>query len=54
MGCGEKAYKHTLGKPALAADPVVIFDIGPDIVPSTIDAQREFYEKWVKSLQSLR
>lgn len=51
MGSGEKAYRQTLGKAALTADLVVIFDVGPDIVPATIDAQREFHQQWIKSLQ---
>jgi len=50
MGHGEKAYKLTLGKPARSADLVNIFDVSDEVVPSTIKAQREFYESWLKSL----
>jgi hypothetical protein len=51
MGCAEKAYKQTLGRPALTADLVSIFDVGPDVIPSTVSQQREFHERWLKSLR---
>ena len=50
MGGGEKAYKLVFGRPARRADLVSIFDCGSDVVPSTVRRQREFYEKWLKSL----
>jgi hypothetical protein len=51
MGYAEKAYKQVLGKPALSADLVSIFDVGPDVIPSTVAQQREFHERWLKSLR---
>lgn len=50
MGHGEKAYRLTLGKSARSIDLVNIFDIGDDVVPCTINDQREYYERWLKSL----
>ena len=51
MGTGEKAYRMTLGRPALMADLVVIFDTDPDVVPSTVDSQRAFHSQWLASLE---
>jgi len=51
MGYAEKAYRQTLGRAARLADLVNIFDIGPDLVPTTVDAQLEFHQKWLDSLK---
>ncbi|MFC5743573.1 hypothetical protein [Dyella tabacisoli] len=51
MGCGERAYRLTLGKPALRQDLVSIFDFGSDVVPVTVKDQQRFYELWLKSLR---
>jgi hypothetical protein len=34
MGCGEKAYRLTMGRPGRIADLVSIFEDGPDVVAS--------------------
>ena len=51
MGCGEKAYRLELGKPALMSDLVVIFDSGVDVEPSKVSSQQEFYKEWINSLK---
>jgi hypothetical protein len=50
MGQGLKAYKLTLGKQAKNADLVGIFDEGIDVVPADVDAQEQFFRKWLGSL----
>jgi hypothetical protein len=50
MGSGLKAYKMQRGKQA--RDLVHIFATGPDIVPSTVEEQREFFEEWLSALRS--
>jgi hypothetical protein len=49
MGRGLKAYKMFPGKQGKADNLVRIFDVGDDITPSTVDAQKEFFWNWVKS-----
>ena len=51
MGYSEKAYRLKIGMPALTADLVFIFDVGPDIIPSTVNQQKNFYELWLESLR---
>ena len=51
MGCGDKAYRLTLGMPARTQDLVSIFDHGDDVVPATVESQERFYELWLTSLQ---
>lgn len=51
MGCGEKAYRLAMGMQARTADLVCIFDVGPDIIPSTVDRQKNYYECWLESLK---
>jgi hypothetical protein len=40
----------TLGKQAKNADLVGIFDEGIDVVPADVDAQEQFFRKWLGSL----
>jgi hypothetical protein len=49
MGRGLKAYKMELG--ASATELVGIFDAGPDIVPSKVQLQEEFWREWKDSLR---
>ncbi|MDB5105337.1 MAG: hypothetical protein JWP91_3026 [Fibrobacteres bacterium] len=51
MGTGEKAYKLTLGLQAKTSDLVSIFESGPDVNPSTVEEQEEFFRKWLQSLK---
>ena len=51
MGDGELAYRLELGKPALKADLVNIFDCDELVQPSSVKAQEEFYERWIQSLR---
>ncbi len=51
MGYGEKAYKLEIGKQALTANLVSIFDTGPDVVPSSVEKQKNFYRFWLESLK---
>jgi hypothetical protein len=51
MGYGEKAYRLTLGRPALMQDLVSIFDYEANLIPVTVQKQSEFYDKWLRSLR---
>ena len=51
MGDGRKAYRLTLGKQAMTADLVDIFDPEEGCTLCTVEKQEEFYKLWVKSLQ---
>ena len=50
MGLGLKAYKLQPGRRAVLADLVNIFDAGPDVEPSSVDEQRQFWQGWLHSL----
>ncbi len=50
MGGGRKLYRLTLGKQALTKDLVGLFDAGDDVIPSTVDAQHQFFDQWIDSL----
>jgi hypothetical protein len=50
MGSGLKAYRLELGRPATMADLVSIFDTGPDVNPSSVEEQKNFFERWRRSL----
>lgn len=50
MGGGSMAYRLFLGQPGRQKDLVSIYDTGPDMIPSTVKAQEEFHERWVRSL----
>lgn len=52
MGGGLKAYRLKLGQQALAADLTGIFAEGPDIVPASVENQREYYDRWIASLRA--
>jgi hypothetical protein len=49
MGAGLKAYKLTPGQRGRMQDLVRIFDTGTDVQPSTVVAQREYFDAWLKS-----
>lgn len=51
MGAGQKAYRLTMGRQALTADLVSIFETAPDVRPSRVDEQAAFFERWVASLR---
>ncbi|WP_128970940.1 hypothetical protein [Bradyrhizobium tropiciagri] len=48
------AYKMTLGAPALNRDIVNIFESDGSVVPSTVEQQERFREKWFESLSTRR
>lgn len=50
MGLGIKAYKTQLGRQALRADLVSIFETGADVVPSLVEEQQQFHQEWLQSL----
>ena len=50
MGLGRKAYKIQLGRPAFSTDLVSIFDVGPDVQPSSVEEQKRFWLQWLGSL----
>ena len=47
MGAGLKAYRFSLGRAARLEDLVFIFETGDDVVPVTVQEQREYYEACV-------
>ncbi len=51
MGAGQKAYRLTMGRQALMADLVSIFETAPGVRPSRVDQQAAFFEQWLASLQ---
>ena len=51
MGYGEKAYRLAMGRPALTSDLVSIFDVGPEVIPSTVNQQKNYYKAWLESLR---
>jgi hypothetical protein len=54
MGPAISAYKMTLGAPALLRDIVDIFDADETVIPSTVEQQERFRERWFKSLSAGR
>jgi hypothetical protein len=50
MALGKAAYRMTEGKQALRSDLVKIFDEGPDVIPSSVQNQREYFDSWIRSL----
>ena len=52
MGDGLFAYKLTPGRQALRADLVGIFDVGPDVVPSSVADQERYFDAWLQSLKA--
>jgi hypothetical protein len=51
MGTGWKAYRLKIGTPAKLSDLVSILDAGPDVVPSSVEEQDNFYRSWAQSLR---
>ena len=50
MGNGMLGYRLKLGSPTTRDDLVRIFDCGPDVSPASVADQREFFERWGRSL----
>ncbi|MEK6288508.1 MAG: hypothetical protein AABO57_22555 [Acidobacteriota bacterium] len=50
MGSGWKAYRLTIGRAARLEDLVSIFEVGPDVVPSSVEEQEAFFKSWAQSL----
>jgi len=51
MGRGLEAYKFTIGQQATGADLVDIFAEGPDVIPASVENQRQHFREWVASLR---
>jgi hypothetical protein len=49
MADGLKAYKLRLGFPATGDNIVEIFETGPDVDPVSVEAQRQFFDDYLKS-----
>lgn len=52
MSSGLKAYRLTSCEQARRVDLVEIFDQGHDVIPSTVEGQRAFYQAWLLSLRT--
>ena len=50
MGGGKVAYKMEMGKPAPRESLVRIFEQGPDVIPSPVALQKEYFNDWLASL----
>lgn len=51
MGAGLSAYRLAMGRAASRRDLVSIFDSGPDVVPSSVANQENFFNAWLQSLK---
>jgi hypothetical protein len=51
MGSGRMAYRLKKGCHARIVDLVQIFEVGPDVIPAPVAAQRAFFEEWLASLR---
>ena len=49
MGVGDKAYRLTMGRPAMKKDIVDIFDVDSESQPASVKAQRQYFDKWLES-----
>ena len=52
MGSGLKAYRLTVGHPALTKDLVSIFDSGHDVIPASVANQKQYFDDWIQSFKS--
>jgi hypothetical protein len=52
MGSGLSAYKLAKGKKPERTDLVKIFDEGFDVIPAYVNAQKEYFADWLKSIQA--
>jgi len=50
MGPAVLAYKMRIGSPALRQDIVNIFEADETVVPSTVERQELFHQRWIASL----
>jgi hypothetical protein len=50
MSAGMTAYRLTLGKKPVRGDLVRIFDEGADVIPASVELQKEHFEDWRKSI----
>jgi hypothetical protein len=50
MGPALLAYRNHLGQQARSTDIVNIFDTDESVRPSTVEQQRLFHERWLRSL----
>ncbi len=50
MGLGLKAYRLQIGRHAGLADLISILDTGPDVEPSSVEEQEQFFQEWLRSL----
>jgi hypothetical protein len=51
MGPAILAYKMRIGSPALRQDIVNIFEADETVVPSTVEQQERFRQRWIDSLR---
>lgn len=50
MGINTLAYKHQLGRQAMATDLIDIFSIEENMLIGTVDEQERFHQTWLNSL----
>jgi hypothetical protein len=51
MGRGKAAYRMEMGKQATRENLVRIFEHGPDVIPSPVVRQKEYFSDWLASLK---
>jgi hypothetical protein len=54
MSAGKAAYKMEMGKQTQRSDVVRIFEHGPDVIPSTVEQQRAFFDEWIRCLPKVK
>ncbi len=52
MGPAILAYRTRVGAPAVREDIVDIFEADEAVIPSTVEQQERFHERWINSLSS--
>ena len=50
MGSGLVAYRNEMGMQAGQGDLVRIFEEGPDVIPSTVENQKQHHNEWLESM----
>jgi hypothetical protein len=50
MGPAILAYRTRLGSPTLTRDVVNIFETDETVIPSTVEQQEHFHQRWIRSL----
>ena len=53
MGSGLSVYRSTMGQQGARSDIAKTFSTGEDVIPATVEEQREYHKRWFESLGKL-